>query len=87
MKDPQKEGERWFRQAEHDPSYNFDGGFYAAACFNAQQTAGKALNGFLLAKGERPVLGHSVAELIQRCETYEPSFTPIRSKAGKLDRF
>jgi len=90
MKDPQKEGKRWLMQAVHDlelASYDFQGGFYAAACFNAQQTTGKALKGFLLAKGERVVLGHSVAELIQRCETYESSFAHLRSRAGKLDRF
>jgi HEPN domain-containing protein len=89
MKDPQRGG-RWLTQAEHDlqvANYDFQGGFYAAACFDAQQTPEKALNAFLIAMGERVVLGHSVAELIQRCETYESSFAPLRSKAGKLDRF
>lgn len=90
MKDPQREGKRWLRQAEYDlelARYNFEGGFYAAACFNAQQTAEKALKAFLLDKGERVVLGHSVAELVQGCETYDSSFATLRSRAGKLDRF
>ena len=90
MKDPQRRGERWLTQAEHDlevANYDLQGGFYAAACFRAQQTAEKALKAFLIATAERVVLGHSVLELIQRCETYEVSFAPLRSKAGKLDRF
>ena len=49
--------------------YNREGGFHAVACFQAQQAGEKALKASLFARGERVVLGHSIAELGQPCAT------------------
>ena len=90
MKNPDKEAQRWLRQAEYDlelAQYEHEGRFYAATCFSAQQAAEKALKAFLYAKGERVVLGHSIAELCQSSAKYEAEFGNLKLKAGKLDRF
>ena len=90
MRDRGSESSRWLIQAEYDlraAQYNGDGGFYAVACFQAQQAGEKALEAFLFASGERVVLGHSIAELGQICATYEARFKKLVAKVGKLDRF
>jgi HEPN domain-containing protein len=90
MRRPAHEGRRWLRQAAHDleaARYNRQGGFHAVACFYAQQAAEKALKAFLFARGERVVIGHSVAELCQSCSEYEKRFGELTVRIGKLDRF
>ena len=90
MRNREGEGSRWFIQAEHDlraARYNREGGSHALACFQAQQAGEKSLKAFLFARGERVVLGHSIAELGQLCATHEPNFKKLVVKVGKLDRF
>lgn len=90
MKDPRGEAKRWLVQAEYDlqsARHSAEGGFYASACFQAQQTAEKALKGFLYARGERIVMGHSVAELCARCAEYGEAFDRLRRRLMVLDRF
>lgn len=62
-------------------------GFPALACFHVQPTAEKALKAMLYAAGERPVLGHAIAELGQEVEARDPSFAQLRQEAAKLDRY
>lgn len=90
MKDPAGEAKRWLEQARYDldlARYNAAGGFHAAACFQAQQAAEKALKAFLYGRGERVVFGHSVAELCDRCQSYQAEFGALKAKMGRLDRF
>lgn len=87
--DPVEEGQRWMQQAEQTfarAQHNYNGGFYAGACFECQQAAEMALKAFLYSRGERLVRTHSVEELRQRCETYEPDFAAVSREAKKLDR-
>ncbi len=90
MKDPRGEAKRWLVQAEYDlqsARHSAEGGFHASACFQAQQTAEKALKGYLYARGERIVMGHSVAELCARCAEYGEAFDRLRRRLMVLDRF
>jgi len=71
MRNSQQEAARWLSQAENDIAFAEVGlreGFYAQACFLAQQAAEKALKAVHYGKGARFVLGHSVLHLIQELE-------------------
>lgn len=63
-----KEGLRWLDQAEADfktaKDCLKDGNYYASAFFS-QQSAEKALKGFLYSKGYRALITHSVLDLLQ----------------------
>jgi HEPN domain-containing protein len=90
MRDRKNEGSRWFIQVEHvlrAAQYSREGGFDAVACFQAQQAGEKAREALRFARRERVVLGHSIAELGHLCATYEPKFSKLTMKVGKLDRF
>lgn len=63
-----------------------EGGFFVAACFCAHQAVEKTLKGFLLNQGETPPSGQSLTELCQSCACHHPSFAPLQSAAGVLDR-
>lgn len=90
MKEPDKEAGRWLRQAEYDlksARHSSEGGFHAAACFQAQQAVEKGLKAYLYAQGERFVLGHSVAELCARCARVDDRFFALAQDVAVLDRF
>jgi len=90
MNASESEARRWFRQAEADLAAvrTLTGaGHFAHACFCCQQAAEKALKAVLYSQGHRVVLGHSVADLLQRCVAYEPSWTALQQQAGSLDQF
>jgi len=63
-----------------------DGEFYGWACFLAQQAAEAALKAFLLFKGERGRLSHSIAELRQISSKHDKIFIDLAS-TGRLDTF
>jgi len=66
--EPSSEGKRWMTQAEFDlkdAEFTFNGKRYNLTCFLAQQSAEKALKGYLYYKGAEQVWGHSVAELCE----------------------
>jgi HEPN domain-containing protein len=89
MREPEHEARRWLRQSEYDlrsARHSAGGAFYAAACFQAQQAAEKALKAYLYAQGERIVLGHSVAELVARCIGHDERFSALQPELGALDR-
>lgn len=74
---PREEGQRWLEQAREDLRWARElarWGGYHIACFLAQQVAEKALKGFLYARGEEVVLGHSVQRLCEAAGTYDPTF-------------
>lgn len=69
MNDPGAEAARWLEQAESDLAFarlGAERGFHAQGCFMAQQAAEKALKAVLYGRGERVVIGHSVARLLER---------------------
>lgn len=90
MKKNDLEGKRWLEQAKYDlkvSEWNNKGELYAPACFWAQQSAEKAVKANLYAKGERFVMGHSVAYLIEKCIAHDKTFNPFISIGAFLDRF
>jgi len=90
MKNPEYESQRWFEQSKYDlktAQWNLKGELFAPACFWAQQSAEKAVKAFLYSKGERVVIGHSVAELLERGKKYDKDIKKLVSLGIILDRF
>lgn len=90
MKDPRGEAKRWLEQAEHDflvCQWMLKGSYYSDACFLAQQCSEKALKAYLYSTGERVIYGHSVADLAERCSSFQKEFETIAEDANLLDRF
>ena len=87
--DPKEEGNRWLRQAQQDiddARYTFAGERYHLTCFLAQQAGEKALKGYLYARGEEQVWGHSVADLARQAAEYDDRFEALIGVGGGLDR-
>ena len=83
-----KEADRWFRQAENDlkaAEWNQQGGFYAHACFWAQQSTAKVLRAFLFMNKEDAKETRSVSELLERCLTYDEDFKAVVEYGSRLD--
>ena len=90
MKDPQAEAQRWIQQASADLDVArtlFDNGHWWAACFHAQQAAEKAVKSYLYGTGERLVLGHSVAQLVQQAAERDTGFRSLAEAAARLDTY
>ncbi len=63
MNDPQRESDRWWRQASADLDFLpfvAQAGKYDTCCFLAQQTAEKALKAHLFSQGEELIFTHSI---------------------------
>ena len=83
-----KEAERWLRQAEYDlraAQWSQQGGFFAPACFMAQQAAAKSLRSFLLFNREDARETRSVVDLLDRAITYEEEFRTFVGSSTSLD--
>lgn len=84
-----EEGLRWFEQAEADfktaRDCLEDGNYYATAFFS-QQSAEKALKGFLYSKGYRALITHSVTELLEEASKHHDFFKQLREQGLELDR-
>lgn len=90
MRNPREEARRWLDQARYDldtARYNAEGERYAPACFWAQQAAEKAAKAYLYGRGDRLVLGHSVAELLARARESDEDFSSLEEEGAFLDRF
>jgi HEPN domain-containing protein len=91
LKQPEKEAKRWLDQARDDLRFvrwvRKQGEFFDKGCFIAQQSAEKAIKACIYAKGARSVLGHSVAELLERLVKDHPLLEELREPARLLDRF
>lgn len=90
MRDERGEAERWLRQAENDLEFGrlaLREGYYAQACFIAQQTAEKAVKSVAYGAGHRTVLGHSLVELTGRMRAEFPELASLREIAGILDQY
>ncbi|MBI5493319.1 MAG: HEPN domain-containing protein [Deltaproteobacteria bacterium] len=85
-----KEADRWLRQAEYDlkaAEWNQQGGFFAPACFLAQQSAAKSLRAFLFLNREDARETRSVADLLDRAMTYEEEFGKFAGTSKGLDLY
>lgn len=84
-----EEGLRWVDQARADLKTARDciedGNYYASAFF-AQQSAEKALKGFLYSKGFRALLTHSVVDLLEEASKYDEAFKKFLDYGRELDR-
>ena len=84
-----KEGLRWLDQAKADfktaKDCIEDENFYASAFF-AQQSAEKALKGFLYAKGFRALITHSVLDLLEAASTFKEPFKEFIDFGKELDK-
>lgn len=84
-----REGLRWLDQAKMDlktaKDCINDGNFYASAFF-AQQSAEKALKGFLYSRGFRAVITHSVLDLIEEISKSEENFKKLIDCGRELDK-
>lgn len=85
-----READRWLRQAEYDlkcSEWNQQGGFFAPACFWAQQSAAKALRAFLYLNREEGRETRSVYDLMDRAITYAEEFRNFVPTAAGLDLY
>ncbi len=83
------EARRWLEQAEWDLKAGRDSraaGNHEWACFQAQQSAEKALKSFLFAAGKTRMITHSVRQLLVACEALDPACGELRP-AAELDQY
>jgi len=57
------------------------------SCFHSQQCAEKALKSYLVFKGEEPEKTHNLVSLLQKCMSFDESFSEISDYCGKLMPF
>jgi len=84
-----EEALRWLDQAKADLKTSADcirdGNHYASAFFS-QQSAEKALKGFLYSAGFRAIITHSVVELLEKSSELEKTFKSFIDLGKELDR-
>ena len=80
---------RWFEQAKDDleaARASRRAGHYEWTCFQAQQSAEKALKAFLLLQGKRQFLSHSIKELLREAVEVESRLVDV-GRARRLDEY
>ncbi len=90
MWDSRAEADRWLRQAENDLAHarhSARGCYFSQTCFVAQQVAEKAVKAMAYSLGDRTVLGHSVAALIDRYAERAPGLEKLRNAGALLDLY
>ena len=90
VKEALETARRWLAQAQYNLNMAealLEGGFWAGACFNAEQTAQLALKAFLFARGRRNITIHSVQELAKQCADEDGGFLPFVDYGKFLDRY
>ncbi|MCH7718843.1 MAG: HEPN domain-containing protein, partial [Chloroflexi bacterium] len=88
MKNPEEPALRWLRQGEHSLSVTrhlLTSGFWAGACFYAEQTAKLALKAFLYRRGRRYIPIYSVRELALECAKEDDKFSVFVDSGDILD--
>lgn len=89
MKDPERQAARWLRQARYDLTQaerSLEQADYAYAAFFAEQAAQKALKAYLISRGRRHVMIHSVGELAREAMRFDPGFERLVEHGRRLDR-
>lgn len=90
MWDSAAEAERWWLQADNDLGFAriaLREAYYHQACFIAQQAAEKSVKAVGYHLGDRTVLGHSVAELVDRYKDRAPALAELQPASGVLDLY
>jgi HEPN domain-containing protein len=90
MNDPQREADRWWRQASTDLAFlpiAAQAGKYDTCCFLAQQTAEKALKAYLFSQGEELIFTHSIFKLCDLAARYDPFFADLKETVKTLDYY
>ena len=90
MKTPLETARRWLAQTEYNLNRTrslLENGFWAGACFQAEQTSQLALKAFLYFKGKRYVTFHSVQALATECAQEDPDFSRFEVYGSSLDRY
>ena len=85
-----KELKKWLTQAKEDLKAAQDSlkdGHHDWACFQAQQSAEKALKFFLYSHGYTSIITHSLKELVRACKNLNQEFLDVESYARFLDMF
>lgn len=80
MNNNQNEFNLWFSQAKFDleaAKTSLTAGNYEWACFQAQQSAEKALKSYLYLHGKRLIITHSINKLLQECSKIDNQFQTI----------
>ena len=86
MKEPNREADRWLRQAEDDLKFarlGLRAGFFAQVCFQCQQICEKAIKALRYGRGERLVYGHALVELAAPLEL----MAGFRERLAILDQY
>ena len=81
---------RWLAQAADDYRFGrhaLGGGFHAQACFIAQQVGEKSAKAVHYHFTARPVLGHSVHDLMRRLNARGQVTLELLALAGQLDQY
>jgi len=89
MRNARTNAARWLRQAEHDftaAEKCLGAGLYSYAAFCAEQTGQKALKAFLLGRGRRRIVTHSVGTLAREAAAVDERFAALVDRAARLDR-
>ncbi|PKB72801.1 MAG: hypothetical protein BZY75_05225 [SAR202 cluster bacterium Io17-Chloro-G7] len=90
MKTPLETSRLWLAQAEHSLTATqalLELGFWADACFHAEQTAQLGLKAYLFFKGRRYVNIHSVRTLALECGKEDADFLSFEEYGSFLDRY
>lgn len=90
MPDAERERRRWLAAAREDLTFArhaADNGFFAPACFHAQQAAEKAVKAVHYGRGSRAVIGHNVRALIAALEPRCGALDAQLDAARELDLF
>jgi HEPN domain-containing protein len=89
MDNRQREFERWFEQAKYDlksAEDSLEDGNHEWACFQAQQSAEKALKAYLYLQGESLIDTHSIFRLLRMCSGYDQQFAAAK-ECKELDEY
>ncbi|MHA1438261.1 MAG: HEPN domain-containing protein [Promethearchaeota archaeon] len=79
----------WYSQARYDleaAENSIKEGFFEWACFQAQQSAEKALKSFLYYNRKRNIYSHSIKNLLKEASDIDPNFKSLE-KVKILDQY
>lgn len=82
--------EKWFFKAKEDLLWakaSFDDGFYASACFVAQQVAEKSLKSYLFSKRQKLIKTHILPRLLKNCLKFDKDFEELKTACEILSLY
>ena len=87
---PLRTARRWLVQAEQNIAITrtlMAEGFWAGACFHAEQTAQMGFKTFLYLRSYRPIMTHAVSELAQQCAEEDSEFLAFLDLSNKIEEY